>query len=606
MTTVDPRADLSALHGPDGSGPTFVLGQYVSLMKPRIIELLLTTTIPVMFLAEQGVPDLWLVVATVVGGTLSAGAANTLNCFIDRDIDAVMHRTSSRPLVTGTVSARGEPSSSGWPSPSGRPLWLGLLVNWLSAWLALGALLFYVFGYTLLLKRRTAQNIVWGGAAGCMPVLIGWSAVTDSLSWSAFILFMVTSSGRRRTTGRCRCATRTTTPPRTCRCSRSSSASSSWHGRSSSTRGPWSSRPCPRAGAAVGWVYTVAAVVSGGLFLTEAHRLLSRARAGVGDEGVLRPMRLFHFSITYLTILFVGVALDPIWHLALPGLSLTGTTPDERHARPSGAVSTWSGAVRSWDERRRGGARLSAGSIRLVVGGDLCRPACTPGADPVHATRRISPLQQARISGLERRSGRRRAADVDRRRAVASPHPSQGGEPVRRRGAGPTVTSRASSSRISRTTHVAGRLAGVDDATGQVPVALVDGLARGARCPRSVADDALADGPLRRQCRVEHSGEALAGAGSGVVATDDRGPPCRAPRRRAVVLPRSSPSRLRPARRAVRSGGPVVPGRPAPRPGAARAASKPQSTSRRTRARGDARGRGTSAKVSPRQRLRRS
>jgi heme o synthase len=190
VTTVDPRADLSALHGPDGSGPTFVLGQYVSLMKPRIIELLLITTIPVMFLAQQGVPDLWLVVATVVGGTLSAGSANTLNCYIDRDIDAVMHRTSKRPLVTGTVSPRGA-LVFGVALAVVSTLWLGLFVNWLSAWLALAALLFYVFGYTVLLKRRTAQNIVWGGAAGCMPVLIGWSAVTGSVSWSAFILFMV-------------------------------------------------------------------------------------------------------------------------------------------------------------------------------------------------------------------------------------------------------------------------------------------------------------------------------------------------------------------------------------------------------------------------------
>src|SRR3954452_4607162 len=190
VTTVDPRADLSALHGPDGSGLKFLLGQYVSLMKPRIIELLLITTIPVMFLAEQGVPDLWLVGVTVVGGTLSAGAANTLNCYIDRDIDAVMHRTSRRPLVTGTVSPRGA-LVFGVALAVASTVWLGLLVNWLSAGLALGALLFYVFGYTLLLKRRTAQNIVWGGAAGCMPVLIGWSAVTDSLSWSAFILFMV-------------------------------------------------------------------------------------------------------------------------------------------------------------------------------------------------------------------------------------------------------------------------------------------------------------------------------------------------------------------------------------------------------------------------------
>lgn len=320
MTTVDPRADLSALHGPDGSGLKFLVGQYVSLMKPRIIELLLITTIPVMFLAEQGVPDLWLVVATVVGGTLSAGAANTLNCYIDRDIDAVMHRTSRRPLVTGTVTPRGA-LVFGVALTVVSTLWLGLLVNWLSAWLALGALLFYVFGYTLLLKRRTAQNIVWGGAAGCMPVLIGWSAVTDSLSWSAFILFMVIFFW---------------TPPH-------------YWPLSMRYKDDYTAAHVPMLPVVerfvvvakqvvayswamvltslalipvqqVGWVYAVAAVVSGALFLGEAHRLLSRARAGAAED-VLKPMRLFHFSITYLTILFVGVALDPIWHLPLPFFS---------------------------------------------------------------------------------------------------------------------------------------------------------------------------------------------------------------------------------------------------------------------------------------------
>jgi protoheme IX farnesyltransferase len=286
-------------------------------MKPRIIELLLITTIPVMFLAEQGVPDLWLVVATVVGGTLSAGAANTLNCYIDRDIDAVMHRTSRRPLVTGTVSPRGA-LVFGVALAVGSTLWLGLLVNWLSAWLALGALLFYVFGYTLLLKRRTAQNIVWGGAAGCMPVLIGWSAVTDSLSWSAFILFMVIFFW---------------TPPH-------------YWPLSMRYKDDYATAHVPMLPVVerfvvvarqivvyswamvltslalvpvqhVGWVYTAAAVVAGTLFLTEAHRLLAKARAGAAED-VLKPMRLFHFSITYLTILFVGVALDPIWHLPLP------------------------------------------------------------------------------------------------------------------------------------------------------------------------------------------------------------------------------------------------------------------------------------------------
>ncbi|KRC86881.1 protoheme IX farnesyltransferase [Terrabacter sp. Root85] len=320
MTTVDPRADLSALHGPDGSGLKFLLGQYVSLMKPRIIELLLITTIPVMFLAEQGVPDLWLVVVTVVGGTLSAGAANTLNCYIDRDIDAVMHRTSRRPLVTGTVSPRGA-LVFGVALAVGSTVWLGLLVNWLSAWLALGALLFYVFGYTLLLKRRTAQNIVWGGAAGCMPVLIGWSAVTDSLSWSAFILFMVIFFW---------------TPPH-------------YWPLSMRYKDDYATAHVPMLPVVerfvvvarqivayswamvltslalvpvqqVGWVYTTAAVVAGALFLTEAHRLLAKAKAGAAED-VLKPMRLFHFSITYLTILFVGVALDPIWHLPLPFFS---------------------------------------------------------------------------------------------------------------------------------------------------------------------------------------------------------------------------------------------------------------------------------------------
>nr|WP_255359593.1 heme o synthase [Terrabacter sp. Soil810] len=305
------------MNGPDGSGLKFLVGQYVSLMKPRIIELLLITTIPVMFLAEQGVPDLWLVVATVVGGTLSAGAANTLNCYIDRDIDAVMHRTSRRPLVTGTVSPRGA-LVFGVALAVGSTLWLGLLVNWLSAWLALGALLFYVFGYTLLLKRRTAQNIVWGGAAGCMPVLIGWSAVTDSLSWSAFILFMVIFFW---------------TPPH-------------YWPLSMRYKDDYATAHVPMLPVVerfvvvarqivvyswamvltslalvpvqhVGWVYTVAAVVAGALFLTEAHRLLAKACAGAAED-VLKPMRLFHFSITYLTVLFVGVALDPIWHLPLP------------------------------------------------------------------------------------------------------------------------------------------------------------------------------------------------------------------------------------------------------------------------------------------------
>jgi protoheme IX farnesyltransferase len=294
-------------------------GQYISLMKPRIIELLLITTIPVMFLAEGGVPDLGLVVATLIGGTLSAGSANTLNCYIDRDIDAVMHRTSKRPLVTGTIPPAGA-LAFGLGLAVVSTLWLGFLVNWLSAGLALLAVLAYVVGYTLILKRRTKQNIVWGGAAGCMPVLIGWSSVTHTVSWSAFILFMVVFFW---------------TPPH-------------YWPLSMRYREDYASVDVPMlpvverfvvvarqivvyAWAMVimslalivvqpmGWIYTVAAIGSGGLFLAEAHRLLTKARAGAADK-VLRPMRLFHYSITYLTVLFIGVAIDPIWHVALPGL----------------------------------------------------------------------------------------------------------------------------------------------------------------------------------------------------------------------------------------------------------------------------------------------
>ncbi|MEP6796924.1 MAG: heme o synthase [Lapillicoccus sp.] len=290
------------------------MGQYVALTKPRIIELLLITTVPVMFLAERGVPPLGLVLATLVGGTLSAGAANTLNCYVDRDIDAMMHRTSTRPLVTGTISPRAALVFGGVLTAISTA-WLGLLVNWLSAVLALAALLFYVGVYTMLLKRRTAQNIVWGGAAGCMPVLVGWAAVTGSVSWSAVILFAVIFFW---------------TPPH-------------YWPLSMKFRDDYEAARVPMlpvveqfvvvarqvvvyswAMVAVslllvpvgrmGWVYLAGAVVAGALFIAEAHRLLHQARLGAAP-AVLKPMRLFHFSITYLTILFVAVAIDPLVHL---------------------------------------------------------------------------------------------------------------------------------------------------------------------------------------------------------------------------------------------------------------------------------------------------
>ncbi|SFC81193.1 heme o synthase [Streptomyces aidingensis] len=285
-------------------------GAFVALTKPRIIELLLITTIPVMFLAEQGVPDPWLVLATCLGGYLSAGGANALNMYLDRDIDALMHRTGNRPLVTGAVSPR-ECLVFGLTLAVVSTLWFGLLVNWLSAALSLGALLFYVVGYTMLLKRRTPQNIVWGGIAGCMPVLIGWSSVTDSLSWAAFILFLVIFFW---------------TPPHYWPLSMKV--------KEDYARVGVPMLPVIAANTVVarqivlyswvmvavsltlaplgyaGWFYTVVAAGSGAWWLWEAHALRARARAGLTGAR-LKEMRLFHWSITYVSLLFLAVAIDP-------------------------------------------------------------------------------------------------------------------------------------------------------------------------------------------------------------------------------------------------------------------------------------------------------
>lgn len=166
------------------------VGAYVALTKPRIIELLLITTVPAMIVAEQGIPSLLLMLCTVVGGTMSAGGANAINMYVDRDIDAIMERTKNRPLVTGAVT----PRSALVFAVALEVLAFGFLwatVNLLSAVLAVAACLFYVFIYTLWLKRTSKSNIVIGGAAGAAPVLIGWSAVTNDLSWAPVLLFAV-------------------------------------------------------------------------------------------------------------------------------------------------------------------------------------------------------------------------------------------------------------------------------------------------------------------------------------------------------------------------------------------------------------------------------
>lgn len=163
---------------------------YIELTKPRIIELLLITTVPAMIVADGGWPNTWLVVATVVGGTLSAGGANAINQVLDRDIDKIMNRTRSRPLPTGRLPA-GSAMLFGILLGVAGFLWLWATANLLAAALSTAALLFYVFVYTLWLKRSSTQNIVIGGAAGAVPVLVGWAAVTGTLALPAWIMFAV-------------------------------------------------------------------------------------------------------------------------------------------------------------------------------------------------------------------------------------------------------------------------------------------------------------------------------------------------------------------------------------------------------------------------------
>jgi heme o synthase len=301
---------------PDGRRSVGVVTKALFLLtKPRIIELLLVTTLPTMFLAKRGVPSLELIAVTLVGGALAAGSANTLNCFLDRDIDAIMRRTSRRPLVAGrghpATIKPGEALASGVLLGAAATLLLGLLANWLSAALADAAILFYVFVYTMVLKRRTASNIVIGGAAGCFPVLVGWAAVTGTVSWPAVVLFAVIFFW---------------TPPH-------------FWALAMKFKDDYASAGVPMLPVVAtassvarkilvysygmvavtlaltpyaGWVYGACAVALGAWFLAEAHRLQARVAA----SEAAAPMRLFHLSIAYLTLLFAVVAVTAIlpWH----------------------------------------------------------------------------------------------------------------------------------------------------------------------------------------------------------------------------------------------------------------------------------------------------
>jgi protoheme IX farnesyltransferase len=308
-TLADPPAPPASAPRTRAASVRATVGAYVALTKPRIIELLLVTTVPTMVLAEQGMPSLWLVLATLVGGSLAAGSANALNCYYDRDIDVVMHRTSRRPLARRTVPPR---NALVFGLVLGVLSFVGLALttNLLSAVLAVAAIAFYVLVYTMLLKRRTSQNIVWGGAAGCMPVLIGWSAVTGTVGWPAVVLFLVIFFW---------------TPPHF------------WalamrfrddYAAASVPMLPVVAAPSVVASRIVAYswamvvtslllvapigpsgpAYGVSAVVLGAVFLREAHLLLRRVRSGAD----VAPMRLFHWSITYLALLFLAVAVDAL------------------------------------------------------------------------------------------------------------------------------------------------------------------------------------------------------------------------------------------------------------------------------------------------------
>ncbi|MDQ1398378.1 MAG: heme o synthase [Acidimicrobiaceae bacterium] len=289
-----------------------VLGKakaYVSLTKPRIIELLLVTTVPTMVVAARGLPNGWLILETLIGGTLAAGGANAINMYIDRDIDAIMHRTSRRPLVTGAVTPQAALTFAVALEVAAF-VELAVLVNLISAVLAVAATLFYVFVYSLWLKRTSMQNIVIGGAAGAVPVLVGWTAVRGSLSLAPIVLFAVIFVW---------------TPPHFWALAiryRSDYVAAEvpmlpavMSFESTARRIVaysvvlWATTLLFGAVGGVGVLYWTAAVVLGAIFLVYAVRLYR-------ERTEARAMQLFGWSITYVTLLFAAIAIDQLVHHA--------------------------------------------------------------------------------------------------------------------------------------------------------------------------------------------------------------------------------------------------------------------------------------------------
>ena len=298
------------------------IGAYVALTKPRIIELLLITTVPTMIVAERGLPSLWLIAATVWGGTMAAGGANAINMYVDRDIDRVMERTKGRPLVTGAMTPRAALTFA-IALEIVAFLFLWATVNLLSAVLAVAACMFYVFVYTLWLKRTSSRNIVIGGTAGAVPTLIGWSSVTGTLDWAPVILFAIIFYW---------------TPPHFWALAiryRDDYASvdvpmlpvvESLRNTSVRILGYtlllWALTVLFSPVAGMGHVYLGSAIVLGAVFTWYAVRLLRMQDPQVGVSGGgaataevevrATAMRLFTWSITYITLLFGAMALDQL------------------------------------------------------------------------------------------------------------------------------------------------------------------------------------------------------------------------------------------------------------------------------------------------------
>lgn len=278
---------------------------YIALTKPRIIELLLVTTVPTMVVADQGIPSVWLMAATVIGGTLAAGGANAINMYVDRDIDRLMERTKNRPLATGEIAPLGalvfaivlEASAFAW-------LWG--FVNLLSAVLAVSATAFYVFVYTLWLKRTSTRNIVIGGAAGAVPVLVGWSAVTNSLGWAPLVLFGVifywTPPHFWALAIRYRDDYQAANVPMLPAVASTRTTAVRMLGY---TVVLWGLSVLFSAVGDMGLVYLVSAVVLGAVFLYFAIDVLR-------TQAIASAMRLFSYSITYITLLFAAMAVDQV------------------------------------------------------------------------------------------------------------------------------------------------------------------------------------------------------------------------------------------------------------------------------------------------------